>query len=107
LRRVSVFSNQVSNLIKLSLTANQLTVSAQDIDFSISAHERVKCQFEGDEMEIGFKSLFLIEILANIASADVVMNLSDPTRAGILVPFETDSENEDVLMLLMPMMING
>ncbi len=107
LRRVSVFSNQASNLIKLSLTANQLTVSAQDIDFSISAHERVKCQFEGDEMEIGFKSLFLIEILANIASADVVMNLSDPTRAGILVPFETDSENEDVLMLLMPMMING
>lgn len=107
LRRVSVFSNQASNLIKLSLTANQLTVSAQDIDFSISAHERVKCQFEGDEMEIGFKSLFLIEILGNMASADVVMNLSDPTRAGILVPFETDSENEDVLMLLMPMMING
>ncbi|MFA6404082.1 MAG: DNA polymerase III subunit beta [Salinivirgaceae bacterium] len=107
LRRVSVFSNQASNLIKLSLTANQLTVSAQDIDFSISAHERVKCQFEGDDMEIGFKSLFLIEILANLSSADVVMNLSDPTRAGILVPLETESEHEDVLMLLMPMMING
>lgn len=107
LRRVSVFSNQASNLIKLSLTANQLTVSAQDIDFSISAHERVKCQFEGDDMEIGFKSLFLIEILANMASSDVVVNLSDPTRAGILVPLEKDSDNEDVLMLLMPMMING
>jgi DNA polymerase-3 subunit beta len=107
LRRVSVFSNQASNLIKLSLTGNQLTVSAQDIDFSISAHERVKCQFEGDDMEIGFKSLFLIEILANLSSADVVMNLSDPTRAGVMVPLEKDSENEDVLMLLMPMMING
>lgn len=107
LRRVSVFSNQASNLIKLSMTANQLTVSAQDIDFSISAHERVKCQFEGDDMEIGFKSLFLIEILANLSTADVVMNLSDPTRAGILVPIEKESENEDVLMLLMPMMING
>jgi DNA polymerase-3 subunit beta len=107
LRRVSVFSNQASNLIKLSLTANQLTVSAQDIDFSISAHERVKCQFEGDDMEIGFKSLFLIEILANIATSDVIMNLSDPTRAGILVPLDKESENEDVLMLLMPMMING
>ena len=107
LRRVSVFSNQASNLIKLSMTANQLTVSAQDIDFSISAHERVKCQFEGDEMDIGFKSLFLIEILANLNTADVVMNLSDPTRAGILLPIEKESENEDVLMLLMPMMING
>ncbi len=107
LRRVSVFSNQASNLIKLSMTANQLTVSAQDIDFSISAHERVRCQFEGDDMEIGFKSLFLIEILANLASADVAMNLSDPTRAGILVPVEKESDNEDVLMLLMPMMING
>jgi len=107
LRRVSVFSNQASNLIKLSLTANQLTVSAQDIDFSISAHERVKCQFEGDDMEIGFKSLFLIEILANLASVEVIMNLSDPTRAGILIPQDTESESEEVLMLLMPMMING
>lgn len=107
LRRVSVFSNQASNLIKLSMSANQLTVSAQDIDFSISAHERVKCQFEGDDLDIGFKSLFLIEILANLSSTDVVMHLSDPTRAGILVPMEKESENEDVLMLLMPMMING
>ncbi|MBI9068131.1 MAG: DNA polymerase III subunit beta [Salinivirgaceae bacterium] len=107
LRRVSVFSNQASNLIKLSMTANQLTVSAQDIDFSISAHERIKCQFEGDDMEIGFKSLFLIEILANLSTTDVVVNLSDPTRAGILEPVEKESENEDVLMLLMPMMING
>jgi DNA polymerase-3 subunit beta len=107
LRRVSVFSNQASNLIKLAINANQMTISAQDIDFSISAHERVNCQYDGDEMEIGFKSLFLIEILANLASSDVILNLSDPTRAGILVPFEKESDDEDVLMLLMPMMING
>lgn len=107
LRRVSVFSNQASNLVKLSLTANQMTVSAQDIDFSISAHERVKCQFDGEDMDIGFKSLFLIEILANLTSADVVMNLLDPSRAGILVPSETENEHEDILMLIMPMMING
>ncbi len=107
LRRVSVFSNQASNLIKLAINANQMTVSAQDIDFSISAHERVNCQYNGDDMEIGFKSLFLIEILANLASSDVILNLSDPTRAGILVPFEKESDDEDVLMLLMPMMING
>jgi DNA polymerase-3 subunit beta len=107
LKRVSICSNQASNLIKLSITANEMTVSAQDIDFSISAHERVKCQFDGENMDIGFKSLFLIEILANLASSDVTMNLSDPSRAGILVPNENENENEDILMLLMPMMING
>lgn len=106
LRRVSVFSNQASNLVKINLTPNELVVSAQDIDFSISGLDRVKCQYEGDAMEMGFKSLFLIEILANLSSADVIMNLSDPTRAGILEPFETESEHEDVLMLLMPMMIS-
>jgi DNA polymerase-3 subunit beta len=107
LRRVSVFSNQASNLVKLQLTGNQVTVSAQDIDFSISAYERIKCQYEGDEMEIGFKSTFLLEILANLASSDVILELSDPTRAGILLPAEQDNESEDVLMLLMPMMINA
>jgi len=107
LRRVSVFSNQASNLVKLQLTGNQVTVSAQDIDFSISAYERIKCQYEGDEMEIGFKSTFLLEILANLASSDVIMELSDPTRAGILLPAEQDNESEDILMLLMPMMINA
>jgi DNA polymerase-3 subunit beta len=107
LKRVSVFSNQASNLVKLSLTGNQITVSAQDIDFSISANERLSCQYEGEDLEIGFKSTFLIEILANLSSNDVVMEMSDPTRAGILLPAETESENEDTLMLLMPMMINA
>jgi DNA polymerase-3 subunit beta len=107
LRRVSVFSNQASNLVKLALTGNQLTVSAQDIDFSISGTERLNCQYEGDDMEIGFKSTFLIEILANLTTSDVVMEMSDPTRAGILLPATSDDENEDILMLLMPMMINA
>lgn len=107
LRRVSVFSNQASNLVKLKLKGNQITISAQDIDFSISAYERLNCQYEGDEMEIGFKSTFLIEILANLSSPDVFMELSDPTRAGLILPAETENENEDVLMLLMPMMINA
>ncbi len=107
LKRVSVFSNQASNLVKLSLTGNQINISAQDIDFSISANERLSCQYEGEEMEIGFKSTFLIEILANLSSDDVVVEMSDPTRAGILLPSETENENEDTLMLLMPMMINA
>ncbi len=106
LRRVSVFANQASNLVKLQLTGNQLTVSAQDIDFSISAYERIKCNYDGDDMEIGFKSVFLIEILSNLASGDVIFELSDPSRAGIMVPADTETEGEDVLMLLMPMMIN-
>ena len=107
LRRVSVFSNQASNLVKLALSGNQLTISAQDIDFSISATERLNCQYEGDDMEIGFKSTFLIEILANITTTDVVVEMSDPTRAGILLPATSDNDSEDILMLLMPMMINA
>ncbi len=107
LRRVSVFSNQASNLVKLHLTGNQVTISAQDIDFSISAYERIPCQYEGDEMDIGFKSVFLIEILSNLQSSDVVVELSDPSRAGLFLPLETENEHEDVLMLLMPMMINN
>lgn len=107
LRRVSVFSNQASNLVKLQLTGNQLTVSAQDIDFSISAYERLNCQYEGDDLEIGFKSTFLIEILSNIDAREIVLELSDPTRAGIILPARSEDESEDMLMLLMPMMINA
>jgi DNA polymerase-3 subunit beta len=107
LKRVSVFSNQASNLVKLALTGNMVNISAQDIDFSISANERLSCQYEGEDMEIGFKSTFLIEILANLASGEVILEMSDPTRAGILLPAESENENEDVLMLLMPMMINA
>ena len=107
LKRVSVFSNQASNLVKLQLKGNQITVSAQDIDFSISAYERIKCQYEGEEIEIGFKSVFLLEILSNIASQDVMVELADPTRAGLFLPAESENEAEDLLMLLMPMMINA
>ncbi|PCH67717.1 MAG: DNA polymerase III subunit beta [Bacteroidales bacterium] len=107
LKRVSVFSNPASNLIKFELKSNELVVSAQDIDFSISARERLQCQYEGQELEIGFKSVFLLEILANISSSNVMVELSDPTRAGIFLPYDNDNADEDVLMLLMPMMINA
>ena len=106
-RRVSVFSNQASNLVKLNINDNQLIISAQDIDFSISAVERLNCEYDGEEIEIGFKSTFLQEILSNISASDVRMEMSDPSRAGLLLPAETDEEAEDVLMLLMPMMINA
>src|SRR3989339_939248 len=95
IKRVSVFSNQASNLIKLKITGNQITISAQDIDFSISGTERISCQYEGDDMEIGFKSVFLLEILANLASNEVVVELSDSSRAGILLPLDHDNKSED------------
>ncbi|HBB92559.1 MAG: DNA polymerase III subunit beta [Bacteroidetes bacterium GWF2_49_14] len=107
LRRVSVYSNQASNLIKLQLRSNQMVISAQDIDYSISAVEKINCQYGGDSMEIGFKSVFLIDILNNIVSEEVVVELADPTRAGIVLPKEEESEDENLLMLLMPMMINA
>lgn len=107
LKRVSVFANQATNLVKLQLSGNQMVISAQDIDFSISAYERLMCQYDGDEMEIGFKSSFLVEILANIDSSDVALEMSDPSRAGIILPIGKENESEDVLMLLMPMMINA
>ncbi|HOZ15406.1 MAG TPA: DNA polymerase III subunit beta [Tenuifilaceae bacterium] len=107
LRRVSIYSNAASNLIKLSLTGNQCVVSAQDLDFSVSAYERLKCEYEGEDMEIGFKSAFLVEILANLSSSDIVLSMSDPSRAGLLFPNTNDNPDEDVLMLLMPMMIGA
>lgn len=107
LKRVSVFSSAASNLVKLQFSGNQVTVSAQDIDFSVSGYERIKCQYDGDPMEIGFKSVFLLEILANISSEEVNIELADPTRAGLFLPTVNETDSEDLLMLLMPMMINA
>ena len=105
LKRVSVFSNPASSLVKLQLKENQMKVSAQDIDFSTAAEELIACQFTGVELSIGFKATYLIEILNNINSTEVVVELADPSRAGLIIPAENE-ENEDLLMLLMPMMLN-
>ena len=105
LKRVSVFSNPASSLIKLKISSNNILISAQDIDFSTSAEETVNCVYDGTEMSIGFKGNYLIEILNNLPSTEVVLELADPSRAGIILPTENE-ENEDLLMLLMPMMLN-
>ena len=105
LKRVSVFSSAASSLIKMRLDTNQIQISAQDIDFSTSAEETFICQYDGNPMNIGFKSTFLIDILNNISSQEVMVELNDPSRAGIILPVE-QNENEDLLMLLMPMMLN-
>ncbi len=105
LKRVLIFSNQSSALIKLHREDNQLVVSGQDIDYSTSAEEHVPCEYADNPMNIGFKGTFLIDILNNITGENVVIELADPSRAGVIVPAEQE-ENEDLLMLLMPMMLN-
>lgn len=106
LRRVSVFSSQASSLIKLCMGKDRMIINAQDIDFSTSAEESLVCQYDGAQMEIGFKSTFLIDILNNIPSDEVIIELADPSRAGVITPAEQE-ENEELLMLLMPMMLNA
>lgn len=105
LRRVSQVANQGSNLVKMDLSGGQLVISAQDVDYSMSGHETLPCQYEGEAISIGFKSPSVLEILSNIESENVVLELSDPTRPGLFLPFESEEKDEDLLMLLMPMMI--
>lgn len=105
LRRVLVFGNSSTSLVKLHIEPNTLIVSAQDIDFAKSASENIMCDYEGAPMSIGFKGTFLIDILNSINSEEVILKLADPSRAGVIVPSEQE-ENEDLLMLLMPMMLN-
>jgi DNA polymerase-3 subunit beta len=105
LKRVSVFSNPSIGLVKLQLSEDKIVITAQDIDFLTAAEETISCTYEGNVMNIGFKAVFLIEILDNIPSSDVRIELSDPSRAGLILPVEQE-ENEDMLTLLMPMMLN-
>ncbi len=105
LRRVSVFADAALGLAKLQLRNGELLVSTENKDYSISAEEKVACNYTGDDLTIGFKASFLIEILNNIPATEVLVELSDPTRAGVILPLE-NKENEDLLMLLMPMMLN-
>ena len=105
LRRVAMFTNQATNLVKLELRGNQVTIFAQDIDFSHQGQETLKCQYDGNEMNIGFKANFLTDLLANLSSTDVSIEMSDPQRACLVLPVQNDIEAEDTLMLLMPLTV--
>ncbi|MDR1667474.1 MAG: DNA polymerase III subunit beta [Bacteroidales bacterium] len=105
LRRVQMFANQATNLVKMELRTNQVTVFAQDIDFSIQSHDTLKSQYDGMEMNIGFKVNFLSELISNLSSANIMLEMSDPSRAILVLPVETDIEGEDILMLTMPMTV--
>ncbi len=106
IRRVSFFANQSTNQIKLSITGQELSLSAEDLDFTNEAHERLNCSYEGSNLDIGFNSKFLIEMLNNIDTEQVTMELSTPGRAGILLPYIEGESDEEILMLVMPIMLN-
>ena len=105
LRRVSVFSNKSTNQVALMIAGSELELKAQDVDFSFEGDERMKCQYDGEDLTIAFNARFLIEMLNAADSDEVKIELSTPTKAGILKP--TEQENgEDLLMLVMPLMLN-
>jgi DNA polymerase III subunit beta len=105
LKRVAIFANQSTSLIKVSITNNSMDLSTQDIDFSTSAEEAISCQYEGTPINIGFKVQYLIDIVNNLETQEIVLELADPSRAGLFLPL-TNETDEDLLMLLMPMLIN-
>lgn len=106
LRRVSVFSNKSTNQVALSITGSELQLAAQDVDFSFEGNERMACQYDGEDLQIAFNAKFLIEMLSAADTPEVNVELSTPTKAGIIKPTEID-ENEDLLMLVMPLMLNN
>ena len=105
LRRIIVFSSASSSMVKLVFTKDMLTVSGQDVDFSTSAEEHLMCEYDGPELKIGFKGTLLIDILNNLESDEVVLAMADSSRAGLITP-ATQNESSEVLMLLMPLMLN-
>ncbi|MFN8287143.1 MAG: DNA polymerase III subunit beta [Chitinophagales bacterium] len=106
LRRISIYSNKTTYQVVLSIAGSELKISAQDLDFSNEANERLTCSYEGNDMDIAFNARFLIEMLGVLESNEIEIELSTPTRAGVLRPVEK-AENEDLLMLVMPVMINA
>ena len=105
-RRVSVCSNKASNHIKFDLKSGSLMISAQDLGFSIAAHETMQCQYDGEDLTIGFKSPFIIEILSNINCGELVMKFLDSKRAALIVPSEEEEESEKICGIIMPIMIS-
>jgi DNA polymerase-3 subunit beta len=107
IRRVSIFANQSTHQIRLKLSGQELILSAEDIDYSNEAKERLNCNYEGENIEIGFNSKFLMEMLNNMDTDEIRLEMSAPNRAGIILPVNNDNEHEDILMLIMPVMLNS
>jgi DNA polymerase-3 subunit beta len=105
LRRVAIFSNKSTNQVVLSIAGSELELTAQDVDFSFEGDERMKCRYDGEDLQIAFNAKFLIEMLSAADSDEIKMELSTPTKAGIIKPTEKE-DNEELMMLVMPLMLN-
>lgn len=105
LKRISIYSNRSTHQIRLKMALNDLVISAEDLDYSNEANEKLICEYNGEPLEIGFNAKFLIEILSNLSCKTITFELSAPNRAGLIIPVEQE-DNEDILMLVMPVMLN-
>ncbi|MBT8258972.1 MAG: DNA polymerase III subunit beta [Flavobacteriaceae bacterium] len=106
-KRVSIFSNKTTHQVRLKIAGAELNISAEDIDYSNKAEERLTCDYQGDDMQIGFNSRFLSEMINNLNSNDVLLEMSLPNRAGLLTPNDGLDEGESITMLVMPVMLNN
>ena len=105
IRRAAIFANKTTHQVRLRIAGSELTVSAEDLDFANEATEHLVCSYHGEDMEIGFNSKFLVDMLNNLTAEEVNLELSAPNRAGIIRPSEPEEPGEDVLMLVMPVML--
>lgn len=105
LKRISIYANKTTHQVRLKITGSELQISAEDLDFSNEANERLSCEHEGEDIEIGFNAKFLIEMLGNLDSDQIRLTMSAPNKAGVILPAEKDKA-EDILMLVMPVMLN-
>jgi len=106
LKRISIYANKTTHQVRIKITGSELQISAEDLDFSNEANERLACEFNGEDMEIGFNAKFLMEMLNNIDSKTINLELSEPNKAGLIIP-QGDDTNENILMLVMPVMLNN
>ncbi|RRB04466.1 DNA polymerase III subunit beta [Larkinella rosea] len=105
LKRIMIYANRTTHQIRLSLKTNSLAISAEDLDYSNEANEKLLCDYDGDPLEIGFNAKFLTEMLNNLSAKMLSFEMSAPNRAGLIIPADKE-ENEDILMLVMPVMLN-
>ena len=106
LRRVAIYANKSSQQMRLKIVGSELQISAEDLDFSNEANERLTCEYEGSDIEIGFNAKFLVEMLSSIDAEEIEIYLSTPNKAGVILPKEK-KENEDILLLVMPVLLNS
>jgi len=104
MRRVSLFASKASSLVKMTMDNNSLNLDSQDLDYSTKANETVICSYDGNPLSIGFNAVYMVEVLNNLPGDNIVVKLSDPGRPGLFMPFE-QKENEEVVMLQMPMQV--